>query len=111
LELYDVQASQPEAPFDLPDLTDGLVCISASQATFENRLVTMIDQKLDAAIDHRLWGHPHALRVLGYASVDDNDNTRWPERVDVWACDTAEGEVSGEERLRMLMHVAAAWRW
>jgi hypothetical protein len=114
LELYDVTApasSQPKAPFGLPDLTDRLVCISASQGTFENRLVTMINHKLDATMAQRLWGHPHALRVLGYASVDDNDDTRWlvTERVDVWACDTTEGEVSGEERLRMLMHVAAAW--
>jgi serine/threonine protein kinase/Leucine-rich repeat (LRR) protein len=114
LELYDVQAlasSLPKAPFDLPDLTDGLVCISASQAIFENRFVTVINHKLDATIAQRLWGHAHALRVLGYASVDDNDDTRWlvTERVDVWACDTTEGEVSGEERLRMLMHVAAAW--
>jgi hypothetical protein len=141
MELYDVTApasSQPEAPFDLPDLIDGLLSFSVSQATFENRLVTMIDlpdltdrlvcicaslaifenrlvtminDKLDARIAKRLWGHPHALRVLGYASVDDNDDTRWlvTERVDVWACDTTEGEVSGEERLRMLMHVAAAW--
>jgi serine/threonine protein kinase/Leucine-rich repeat (LRR) protein len=112
--LYDVTApasSQPKAPFGLPDLTDRLVCISASQGTFENRLVTMIRHKLDATIAQRLWGHPHALKVLGYASVDDNDATRWlvTERVDVWACDTTEGEVSGEERLRMLMHVAAAW--
>jgi serine/threonine protein kinase/Leucine-rich repeat (LRR) protein len=114
LELYDVTApasSQPKAPFDLPDLTDRLDCISASQAVFENRLVTMIKHKLDATRAQRLWEHPHALRVLGYASVDDNDDTRWlvTERVDVWACDTTEGEVSGEERLRMLMHVAAAW--
>jgi serine/threonine protein kinase/Leucine-rich repeat (LRR) protein len=114
MELYGVTApasSQPKAPFDLPDLTDRLVCISASQATFENRLVTMINHKLDATMAQRLRGHPHALRVLGYASVDDNDGTRWlvTERVDVWACDTTEGEVSSEERLRMLMHVAAAW--
>jgi serine/threonine protein kinase len=114
LELYDVQApasSQPEAPFDLPDLTDRLVRISASHATFENRLVTMINRTLDMMMAQRLWGHPFALRVLGYASVDDSDDTRWlvTERVDVWACDTTKGEVSGEERLRMLMHTAAAW--
>jgi serine/threonine protein kinase/Leucine-rich repeat (LRR) protein len=98
-------------PLDLPDLSDGLVRISASQAIFEHRIATMIDHKLDATVAQRLWGHPHALRVLGYASVDDSDDTRWlvTERVDVWACDTTEGEVSGEERLRMLMHVAAAW--
>jgi serine/threonine protein kinase/Leucine-rich repeat (LRR) protein len=114
LEIYDVQApasSQPKAPFDLPNLTDRLVRISASQATFENRIVTMIDRKLDGTMAQRLWGHSHALRVLGYASVDDSDDTRWlvTECVDVWACDTTEGEVSDEERLRILMHVAAAW--
>jgi hypothetical protein len=112
MELYDVTApaSSPlKLPLDLPDLTDGLVRISASQAIFENRIVTVIDRKLDTTIAQRLHGHPHALRVLGYAPADDG--TRWlvTERVDVWACDTTEGDVSGEERLRMLMHVAAAW--
>jgi hypothetical protein len=111
LELYDVQApaSLPlMLPRDLPELTDRLVRIGASQATFENRVVTVIDRKVDAKVAQRLWGHSHALRVLGYAP---RNGDRWlvTERVDVWACDTTEGEISGEERHRMLMHVAAAW--
>jgi hypothetical protein len=109
-ELYDVNTPASSlSVLDLADLTDGLIRISASQSVFENRIVTVIDRKLDATVVQRLHGHPHALRVSGHASVDDG--TRWlvTERVDVWACDTTEDDVSGEERLRMLMHVAAAW--
>jgi hypothetical protein len=63
-ELYDVNTPASSlSVLDLADLTDGLIRISASQAVFENRIVTVIDRKLDATVVQRLHGHPHALRV------------------------------------------------
>jgi serine/threonine protein kinase/Leucine-rich repeat (LRR) protein len=108
IELHDVTAPASLSNLlDLPNIADRLVRINASQVIFENRIVTVIDRTLDTTMAQRLREHPHALKVLGYADKDDRHLVT--ERVDVWACDTTATDIRGEERLRMLMHVAAAW--
>jgi serine/threonine protein kinase/Leucine-rich repeat (LRR) protein len=112
LELYDVTAPASLVAnllLDLSNIADRLVRINASQAIFENRIVTVIDRTLDTTMTQGLRDHPHALRVLGYAPGDKDDRHLVTERVDVWACDTTEADLRREERLRLLMHVAAAW--
>jgi Leucine-rich repeat (LRR) protein len=110
IELHDVTAPASLSNLlDLPNIADRLVRINASQVIFENRIVTVIDRTLDTTMAQRLWEHPHALKVLGYAPADKDDRHLVTERVDVWACDTTATDIRGEERLRMLMHVAAAW--
>jgi hypothetical protein len=67
LELFDVSVptTSRKAVDSLPDLTGRVVSFNATEATFENRFVTITNHAVDATLARCIRGHPNALRVLG----------------------------------------------